>query len=88
MLQRGAYLESMKDRHTVTAGIDIPEKVREKLKIREDLDGISGELPVFGTHIVDFLWFFIWFSGFAFLITKLSIVAKAPNLLKKMNQLG
>lgn len=88
VLQRGAYLESMKDRHTVTAGIDIPEKVREKLKIREDLDGISGELPVFGTQIVDFFHFFILFIGFAFLIIPFTIVGKAPNLLKKMNQLG
>ena len=34
----------MKETHTITTTHDIPADIRNALKIREDLDGISGEL--------------------------------------------
>ena len=43
-LQFGVYLERMKETHAITTTHDVPADIREALKIREDLDGISGEI--------------------------------------------
>ena len=43
----------VKETHTITTNQNIPDDIRGALKIREDLDGISGELLGYTRYFVD-----------------------------------